>query len=278
MIAFSPYIDITKLYTYYSFDFAKDYVFKGESHNFWELAYVDKGILEVMAGTNHLELKQGQMIFHKPNEFHALWGNGEIAPNVIVFSFKCESPAMDFFKDKVMDLNKEQQYLLKTCIEEAETSLYEQTLKEGCPPGSGQMLKISLEHFLIALIRDHHVATLKTSPQIKKRMENNVATQIADYLQNHIWDNLCLQDLVEHYHLSSSYIKVIFKTHYNVSIMRYFRNKRIEKAKELIRDTSYTFTEIADRMNYSSIHSFSKQFKEVSGMTPTEYSKSMAVF
>ena len=57
--------------------------------------------------------------------------------------------------------------------------------------------------------------------------------------------------------------------------MEYYKITKLEKAKELIRQGDYTFTQIASILNYSSIHYFSKVFKKYLGMTPTEYSISV---
>ena len=95
-------IIIKKIVTIHYFEYAKDYVFTGESHNFWELVYVDKGEIEVMADTVGYKLKQGEMIFHKPNEFHNVWANGTIAPNLVIISFECKSKAMQFFNEKIL--------------------------------------------------------------------------------------------------------------------------------------------------------------------------------
>lgn len=278
MFSIHSTINITKIYTFYSFEFAKNYVFKGESHNFWEIAYVDKGILEVMADTKHLELHSGQMIFHKPNEFHALWANGEIAPNVVVFSFKCESADMDFFNNKIIQLNHRQRELFKNCIQEAQNTLENHQVKDNAPFGSGQMLKICLEQFFIETIRHHDIAIPKESPRTKERMEKDLARDLVTFLENNVHANICLQDVANHYHLSSSYLKTLFKTQMDTSIMRYYRNKRIDKAKEYIRQSNMTFTEIADHMHYTSIHAFSRQFKDLVGMTPTEYARSLMYF
>ena len=78
------------------------YSYTGEKHDFWELVYVDKGELEVAADYEGYKLKEGDIIFHKPNEFHNLWANGISAPNVLVISFVCHSPMMSFFENKIM--------------------------------------------------------------------------------------------------------------------------------------------------------------------------------
>ena len=50
---------------------------------------------------------------------------------------------------------------------------------------------------------------------------------------------------------------------------------KISAAKELIRSNEMNFTQIADYLGYTSIHYFSRQFKKLTGMTPSEYSSSI---
>lgn len=47
------------------------------------------------------------------------------------------------------------------------------------------------------------------------------------------------------------------------------------KAKRLIREESATVSEIAERLGYSSLHYFSKQFKHIMDMTPSDYARSI---
>ena len=50
--------------------------FTGESHDFWELVYADKGDVTVFADDKSFVLEQGNVIFHKPNEWHNVRANG----------------------------------------------------------------------------------------------------------------------------------------------------------------------------------------------------------
>lgn len=90
-------ITVDKIYSIHYFEYMSDFSFAGETHNFWEFLCVDKGEVEVTAGQVNHVLKKGEIIFHKPNEFHSLRANGRIAPNLVVISFACDSPAMGIF-------------------------------------------------------------------------------------------------------------------------------------------------------------------------------------
>lgn len=112
-------IDIPAVVTVHYFEYAKDYVFEGESHDFWELLYVDKGEVEVMADKTGYRLRQGDMIFHKPGEFHNVFANGVVAPNLVVVAFLCESPGMRYFEGKILRTGADERELLARLVNEA---------------------------------------------------------------------------------------------------------------------------------------------------------------
>lgn len=93
-------IDIDAIITLHYFEYMKNFEFKGESHNFWEFLYVDKGTVAVRADDTWTTLYTGDIIFHQPNEFHAIKSIGKDSPNLVVMSFTSSSQAMSFFVNK----------------------------------------------------------------------------------------------------------------------------------------------------------------------------------
>lgn len=110
---------ITEIFSIHYFEYGKDFVYEGESHDFWELLCVDNGVIEVTAGDKNIILEKGEMIFHKPNEFHALKANGKVAPNLIVISFKCNAECMNFFRERIVTINSTEGFYLGQIITEA---------------------------------------------------------------------------------------------------------------------------------------------------------------
>ena len=66
-------------------------------------------------------------------------------------------------------------------------------------------------------------------------------------------------------------LQQIFHAETGGGVMEYFGRRKIEAAKEMIRRDDGNFTEIANRLGYQSIYYFSRHFKKVTGMTPSEY-------
>ena len=89
-------IHIRKIITIFYMELSKDFHYDGESHNFWEMVYVDAGNVKIRANNKEFHLKQGEIIFHKPNEFHTLKTDMDSAANVFVISFVCSSESMCF--------------------------------------------------------------------------------------------------------------------------------------------------------------------------------------
>ena len=115
----SDSITIENIYTIHYFKYMKDFRFTGESHNFWELVYIDAGEAEISANEESFTLTQGEAVFHAPNEFHNIATYNHFANSVII-SFECEQSAMDFFvgrrvtltdEEKLLELNKKLEQL-----------------------------------------------------------------------------------------------------------------------------------------------------------------------
>ncbi|MCM8901844.1 AraC family transcriptional regulator [Caldicoprobacter algeriensis] len=278
-------IEINEIVSLFYFEYAKDFVFQGESHDFWEFLYVDKGQVEVMADTEGYQLQQGEMIFHKPNEFHSVWANGKIAPNLIVASFVCNSPAMKFFENKILKAGEEEKNILANLIRER-THCFNKRLNEFItvkdkrpdePFGAQQLIKIYLELLLITLIRNN--TAIKKQERIssltRRRAEDDLVNRMICFMKQNIEKNLTVDDFCKEFSLSHTRIKSLFKDRMQTGIIQYFRRMKIERAKELIREENYNFSEIAERLGFSSVHYFSHVFKKITDMTPSEYAVSV---
>ncbi len=279
-------IKVNYFITFHYFEYSNKYYFKGERHNFWELLYVDKGMVFVRTDTDFHQLQQDQIIFHKPNEFHSVECNGVTSPCLVVISFDCQSPKMSFFKNKVINITNKTKALLSFIINEAQ-KVYSTDLSdpyytklevsETCPFGSQQLIKNYFEAFLIELIvhNAHTEESDITYSSTQTRDRKNRYDFANAYLLNHLADNLTLQDICNHCSMSKSLAQKIFKLETGTSVMRWYNRQRIEKAKQLIREGNGNMTTIAYQLGYNSIHHFSKQFSKFTGRSPSEYAKSI---
>lgn len=276
---------IEQIVSAHYFEYTSNYFFEGEQHDFWEFLYVDKGRLTVQAGdTEHL-LEKGQIIFHRPGEFHALRACG-VAPNLVVVSFVCNSSHMQFFERKIVSLDNTQRALLAQVIKEAEAAFsnpmddpttMQLIRRETTPFGAEQLIVTNLEQLLISLIRNAATPPKKQSSVTRTQGQNEFMEGITSYMEANIARRLTLTDVCRDNLVGRSYLQKFFREHTGGGAMEYFGKLKIETAKEYIRNRSHNFTEISSLLGYNSIHYFSRHFKKVTGMTPTEYASSVKV-
>lgn len=157
-------IHIDSIITIHYFEYMKDFIFEGESHDFWEILYVDKGDVSVCADNEWHTMTAGDIIFHRPNEFHAFESIGRKAPNLVAISFYCFSPVMHEFHKLRSPLTQEERTLISQIIAEARTTFstslsdpgVEQIgISEHAPFGAQQLILLHLEEFLILMKRNH---------------------------------------------------------------------------------------------------------------------------
>jgi len=281
-------LPIKRIVTVHYFEFARDYVFEGEKHDFWEFLYVDKGEVEVMADNQGYKLKQGEIIFHKPNEFHNVWANGRVAPNLVVIAFECKSQAMKFFDNKIINIGDHEKNLLAMIVREAgeafssplnTSSLTKLEKRQNSLFGCEQLIKTYMEQLLISLTRKGNSIRVESrlSSAAKERSDDDMVKKIINYLNDNISNDLSFEDACRFSGLSKTNLKMLFKEKMDTGVMEYYKNLKIEEAKRMIREKQYNFTEIAEKLGYTSIHYFSRHFKRVTDMTPSEYATSVKV-
>lgn len=287
-ISLQPELSITNIYTIHYFEYSKDFVYEGESHNFWEIVFVDSGAVEVTAGTSTHMLEKGNIIFHKPNEFHALRADGKRASNLIVMSFDCNNPCMHFFTEKVLTANSQETSLLSTIIYEARHTFrsplhdpYDNQLQRRttAPFGSELMIKSTLEIFLISLYRRYTETNIAATPplHISDNYER-IVEQVHIYLSGRVSQKLTVTDICRDNMISKSSLENIFHKYIGCGVIEYFNRLKISAAKRMICEGQYTYSQIADMLNYSSYQYFSLQFKKYTNMSPSEYHSSTRFF
>ena len=270
---------------------SKDFLWSGESHEPWEMVYVDKGEMVITAGTDTYLLKSGEAAFHCPHEFHNLRTSGQKAANVIVICFRCDSPIMQAFERKILSLNAQEKACLASIIQEAEATFchfdnvysheeapcVDLVPRSSIPFGAQQIIKNLFEYFLILIYR--HKDTIhfdaRAVPINQLHHHAQIAVKVQEYLSEHYAEKITLELLAEKQNISISQLKRIFKEHTGDSVIPYLTNLRIKEAKRLVQESSLNFSQIAVAVGYDNIYYFSSVFKKHTGMTLTEYSKSL---
>lgn len=105
--------------------------------------------------------------------------------------------------------------------------------------------------------------------------ENKIAGKVMEYIQNNYGNSqLTAKVIVDEMGYSFVYLNNLFKQEYSSTIVAYLNYYRIEKAKELI-EKDVPVNETAKSVGILSIRTFNRQFQNITGMTPTDYKKSI---
>lgn len=100
---------------------------------------------------------------------------------------------------------------------------------------------------------------------VQELEESEASSKLSDYLPEQLHQNYSS--------LSSS-----FSEHEEITIEKYVIHLKIERVKELLSYGEMTLSEIAYQLNYSSVAYLSNQFKQITGMSVTDYKKARDSF
>lgn len=92
-----------------------------------------------------------------------------------------------------------------------------------------------------------------------------------DYIYNHLHESITTQTLATLVHLNRTYLSTLFKKETGFTIAEYILSKRLEAAKNMLRFSNYTYSEIANILSFSSQSHFTSVFHKKTGYTPSEY-------
>ncbi|MBO5433598.1 MAG: helix-turn-helix transcriptional regulator [Clostridia bacterium] len=272
-------LSVDGIYTVHYFEYTKDFAYSGEMHNFWELVYADKKNLLITAGAKEVELEAGQIYIHKPNEFHNIRCDGKRAANSVIISFDCDSPELFSVAGQVLTADEEERKCIGNVVKEASSAFstrlsdpYISVMEkaEDSDFCCEQLIRLNIEMLLISLIRSN-----KNKKPLAIKKNSTILAEITDYLSENVEKKVIFQDVVKKFNLSPSVLKKIFREQVGCGVMDYFTRLKIDRAKEMIREEKYNFTEISERLEFNNSQYFTTVFKRVSGMTPSEYAKSI---
>lgn len=268
-------IELKEFYSAFLRNMSSDYVFRGETHDFWEFVYIINGNAEACADGRTIILSKNHIVFHKPMEFHTLCPKDNKGAVFFIMSFSAKGKAMENFKDKVFYLGDEQYKNLMDIIEFLKSS--NDIPKENSSPVAflykikndkfyGQELKILTERFLISL--------LKSKNDYGKNESNEIFTyrQSLYIIENTLNENMSVSKLAERCNVSTAYLKKVFSKHAGLGIHEYILESKIILAKQML-SSGLSVTDVAESLAFSSQNYFSFVFKRRTGLSPSEYKK-----
>ena len=257
---------ISEIYTKFYEEKGTNYNFSGEKHSYWELTYVDKGeLLTTIDGVSY-HLKQGDLIFYAPMQFHTQSTFEKISSSYLTINFKMNFNHADLLCNKIFSLKRDSYFIVTKLIEElSNDNLY-----------SNDLSLCYLKQLIIQMLRlDNSHFHSKPTTNMQQTYENELLNDILLYIDDNIYEKISVSTLCDHFCISTSMLHSLFRKNMNNTAKNYINELKLSKSKELIRNSTHTLSEISEMLGFSSIHYFSKKFKSYFNISPTEYSKSI---
>ncbi len=240
----------------------KGFFFPGEHHPMLELTYVGKGSLHSVADGQELLLSQGELTVYGPGQWHTQYSDMDVSPSFVTITFDLAGDGWEALLNRKFSLSPQALDLMRQLLRE----------RESAAPYSGDMVLSLLNLLLLTLLRQ--AKTAQEKPQAASS-ENEVILRAQQYIFTHIEQRLTVPVVAQAAKVSPSYLTALFHKHLQISPGEYIRRMKLQVSKERIREGNRNFTEIAASLQYSSVHHFSRQFKDKFGISPSEYAKSV---
>ena len=275
-------MQVTHLVSAFRCPLQQDFRYDGEVHNGWEFVYVETGRIMAQADDKRYIVRSGEMIFHKPMEYHNLNPyHGDAT--IIVCCFHCSYRDMKFFENKILSLNQRQKQYLADIVTNSEAFLLQKSPteisadKRMYPNPSGtanhsQYIKNTIELLLLSLYAAHGVPVQSRANSYSQHLtRKRLAEGIRLHLEKNIGKPIRLADIAEIFSYSVSTIKTVFREETGKSVIAYYNDLRLSAAKEMLTEKNISIAEVAEQLGFHSTSHFSNFFKKETGISPNRF-------
>lgn len=137
-----------------------------------------------------------------------------------------------------------------------------------------EMIEAYLLQLLILAYRSFENQTyVEYFPQIELNASKRPVYLVAHYVSQHIFEKMTVQGIADELGYNFSYLSAMFKEANGMTISQYISKNKIQKSVDLMQSGKFSLEEIAERLNFSSLQSFTRAFKRNMDVTPAKFIK-----
>lgn len=236
-------------------------------HEALEILYFTQGKAITACNLQEYEVKKGTIVLINGNELHT----------GIISQFDSIFYCMQFDPHFFHNLIGNEYVLFKNIIQDEDcTKLLDQLVaissKKVSVKNIVESKKLAYEFFI--LLTERYTKNILGEEDYKKQFKKlDTFHHVIDYLDKNYMEDLSVTDIATHFNMSTSYFAHFFKEYGQKSVIEYVNETRILHAKNFLEKEEIPISEIALRVGFSDINYFSRKFKAVTGISPTEYKK-----
>ena len=270
---------INDMFVCYKHKFPAGYLFKGESHTFYEMAVILDGSAKFTVRENVYKLTAGQTIFLKPGWIHAMYDEDGASPEMVVISFSASNfPNIKTVYQMSGEDIKEVLDIYDLIYEYFDVVTLESVLGIEEDPErsysalvkrikSGEMLGASLtvkrlETFILK------IASAELTPKdSQSNGERDYYEQILATMETHISEKMTCARLANRCNISVSLMEKTMHKHLGCGTIKYFNMLKMQKALLLL-EQGISVKEVGERLGFYSQSYFSSCFKRHFSYSP----------
>ncbi|MBQ9765709.1 MAG: helix-turn-helix domain-containing protein [Lachnospiraceae bacterium] len=255
------------------------------SHDFWEISYVYEGGGVCYMGNQSSPVKCGSVLFAAPNTPHCFISHSHKEGSPLrICSIVFKQNYLELFMQNFQNISELKEHALFNLIEKnAHFSIivYDDNASNlrhliwlitheynHYTAGSKEIIQAAMLSLFIGITRQYEYQSGNSTDMVTK---NLILDELLKYINANYGSRLSLELLASHAHLSREYLCRYFKKQIGINISDYILEVRINKAMEMLRNTTHTITDIGIFCGYPSVSSFQRSFKKYTGITPSEY-------
>lgn len=244
-----------------------NYVFPGESHEYYELTYIDHGSLDTQIEGMDYHLNKYDLMIYYPGQFHTQSTNANNNCSYLTITFSMDTQLPVPLNNRVFHTRKDiYQSLTK----------FMKAMKNEHDYLNDELSLLYLKEVLILLYQfDTKEDESSTTSPMQEHYESTLLNEILVFIHNNVYTTFTVEDLCVKFSISRSSLQNLFRTNINITPKQYISNVKLSQAKIMIQEHKRTISEISDILGFTSIHYFSRKFKMQYGMSPTDYAKSI---
>ncbi|HVF90287.1 MAG TPA: AraC family transcriptional regulator [Blastocatellia bacterium] len=245
--------------------------FEPHTHTDFTVTVVLSGSMSVTIGADHYDLSPGQIALTDIGRSH---GGRAVGAEFLSISL---SPAV--VNEMVTELgltraNAEITFRASLVTDELISDMARTISAEIAREklGHGLMLDALVRQLVIHLLRSH--LTVRKSARVELSRAGPVDRRLRralEFMHDNYSRDLSLEEIASAAYLSEYHFARLFKQITGLTPHVYLANLRLERARRLLAETSFSISEIAGMVGYQSQSHFTKIFKSVTGLTPRAY-------
>lgn len=246
-----------------------------ETHDFYEMVYVEQGFLACDSGGTQTLLAEGELFLIPPGRPHSYRADSRQEAVVFIICFQCTSSFLHIIEGRSM-LGEEEKTLIGKIFSEAKqvfTFPFRKKITLLPTPafGAQQVVGNALEELFIRLIRSRAASGKEVKfVTNSEELEKHIVADVVAALEENLFARITLDDLEKRVFYSKTYLNNLFKKYKGNTIIRYYTDRKIKEAIKLI-EAGMSFSEVAERLCFDNPNYFSKVFKRHTGLTPSAY-------